>query len=73
MAYRYEYGIGVDKNEGKSFEWYLKLAESGDINAQNRLGCHYEYGIRTGKTEIKAFEWYLESAKSENAAASSTK
>ncbi|RIA92864.1 kinase-like domain-containing protein [Glomus cerebriforme] len=37
LGYCYLNGIGTFKNEKKSFEWYLKSAENGDVTAQNQI------------------------------------
>ncbi|RIA89916.1 hypothetical protein C1645_876409 [Glomus cerebriforme] len=67
---------GINKNEKKAFEWYMKSAIGGYTEGQQLLGFCYECGIGTIKNEIKhlndgkfvnkdetkAFEWYLKSA-----------
>jgi len=35
----YGKGIGVDKNEQKAFDWYLKAAKQGNTRAQTILGA----------------------------------
>ncbi len=40
----YEYGLGVQKDDVKAFEWYSKAAAQGYAPAQNNLGIMYEYG-----------------------------
>ncbi len=82
LGYFYQYGVGIDKDEEKAFEWYLKSAkggnfkaqyklylksaEGGNSDAQYQLGYLYQYGIGIDKDEIKAFEWYLKSAEGGN-------
>jgi TPR repeat protein len=70
LGYCYMNGKGINKNETKAFDWYLKSAtvgciygqSSGNAVAQNNLGDCYQFGVGTDKNEIKAFEWYLKSA-----------
>ena len=61
-GYRYEYGIGIPKDEKKAVEWYKKAAEMGDAGAQNNLGNCYRNGIGVTKDEIIAVEWYKKAA-----------
>ncbi|CAB4421483.1 unnamed protein product [Rhizophagus irregularis] len=63
LGYCYQNGIGIEKNEKKAFEWYLKAAGKGDIYAQYNLGICYQNGIGINKDDKKAFEWYFKSAK----------
>ena len=44
IARRYLDGDGVDKDEKKAFENFMKSASSGDSHAQFKLGQCYEYG-----------------------------
>ncbi|RHZ77224.1 hypothetical protein Glove_184g108 [Diversispora epigaea] len=52
--------------ELKIFHWYLKSAEEGNINGQNKLGYCYLLGIGTTKDDEKAFQWYIKSAEGGN-------
>ena len=38
LGYCYEFGIGVEKNEVKAFEYYKKSADQGYLDAQLILG-----------------------------------
>jgi uncharacterized protein len=38
----YELGIGVQRDLEQSFFWYLKSAESGNVNAQFNISIAYE-------------------------------
>src|SRR5204863_341809 len=58
----YYYGIGIEKNHNKSFEWYLKSATDDDAHGQDRTALCYQLGIGTNKDEKLAYEWYLKSA-----------
>ncbi|CAB4418116.1 unnamed protein product [Rhizophagus irregularis] len=58
LALYYEDGIGVNKDEKKSFEIMTQLAEKGYLNAQIVLGNYYSSGIGTEINKVKAFESY---------------
>jgi len=46
-----------------ALEWYQKLAEQGDVGAQNKLGMAYLIGSRVQKNRKLAFEWFEKAAK----------
>jgi len=71
LAYCYQYGKGISRDEKKAFEWYLKSAEAGNNAAQCNLGYCYQYGKGVNKDEKEAFEWYLLSAETGNSTAQS--
>lgn len=48
----------VPKDQEKAFEWYLKAAEAGDINAYGKVGRAYRDGEGTMKDYVKAKEWF---------------
>lgn len=56
MAWLYQMGLGVEKNERKSFELYQLAAKQNNAVAQNNLGVMYEKGIvvRTDKKKARA-------------------
>ncbi|KAF0538246.1 calmodulin-dependent protein kinase [Gigaspora margarita] len=58
----YQYGIGVEKDEKKAFEHYMKSAKMEYIAAINDVGYCYENGIGVEKDENKAFIYYQKSA-----------
>src|SRR5256885_521357 len=62
----YVKGVGIDKDEFKAFNWYLKSAENRYAKAQCNLGICYATGVGTDKNEVKAFKWYLKSAENED-------
>lgn len=62
MGACYRKGEGVEQNDSKAFEWYLKAAEQGDRDAQYNLGLMYRKGKGVEQSESKAFEWYLKAA-----------
>ena len=63
LAWMYSYGVGVEKDEEKAFEWYEKSAKQNYAPAQNNLALMYLEGVGVEKDEEKAFEWYEKSAK----------
>ena len=53
----------MEEDEDEAFEWYLKAAENGDVNAQFIVAEAYELenlGVDEDKDE--AIEWYLKAA-----------
>ncbi|RHZ80999.1 hypothetical protein Glove_130g149 [Diversispora epigaea] len=62
VAYCYQNGFGVKKNDVKAFELWLKFAEKGNLVAQSRVGWCYSYGIGTSKDVAKGFQWYMKAA-----------
>ncbi|RHZ64842.1 hypothetical protein Glove_320g26 [Diversispora epigaea] len=55
-------GLGVEKNQEKAFELYLKSAEKGIPIGQNNVGWCYINGIGTPKNTAKGFVWNMKSA-----------
>nr|AGS53965.1 hypothetical protein [uncultured bacterium contig00151] len=69
LGHLYKDGLGVAKDEVKSYEWYRKgvdwlrkAADQGDNKAQVRLGTCYYCGNGVEKDDAKAFEWYRKAA-----------
>ncbi len=75
LGYYYNYGVGgVDKDEEKANEYYLKslepikrLADLGDPEAQGNLASMYDNGTGIAQNEDLAFSWYLKAAKNDYA------
>ncbi len=61
----YKNGFGIDKNENKAFEWYMKASEKGDINGHYEVGYCYNHGYGIEKNHEKSFEFYQLAANSE--------
>ncbi|WP_372649045.1 zinc-ribbon domain-containing protein [Draconibacterium sp.] len=55
-ADKYRYGIDVDPDPYKAFDYYEKLVSKGDPNAMVRLADYYEQGIWVEKNTKKARE-----------------
>ena len=58
----YKDGKGVQQDHKKAFVWIQKLAEQGNLSAQNDLGHLYERGLGVDRDLQKAREWYLQAA-----------
>ncbi|MDN3647604.1 tetratricopeptide repeat protein [Reinekea marina] len=55
----YAMGLGVEKDDIRAFEWYLRSAMKGHPGAQSGIGWYYEVG--RGITEVdlvRAYLWY---------------
>ena len=50
-------GLDVDI-DADSFKRYLKLAESGDVRAQHRVGTMYSRGMGVPQSQEKAMAWF---------------
>jgi TPR repeat protein len=58
----YKEGIGVQQDDKKAFEWYLKSAEQGFDVAQYTAGvCYYE-GEGVEKNLFSGFAWVKKAA-----------
>ena len=62
-------GRGVEKNEEKAAEWYLKAAESGYAVAQFCLGMSYLNGNGVKQDKKKAEAWLTKAAMQRHAGA----
>jgi len=58
LGYKYEVGLGVEKDYKKSFYWYEKSANLGNSMSIHNLGIMYEYGKGIKKNEKYAKELY---------------
>ena len=50
----YQQGLGVEKDSAKEYLWFLRSAESGDLNGQYHLGLYLENRQRYEE----AISWY---------------
>ena len=48
----------MTQDKTKSFEWYLKSAENGDVQAMNTDGCCLCRGTGVSRDLKKAREWF---------------
>ncbi|WP_245853338.1 tetratricopeptide repeat protein [Maliponia aquimaris] len=59
----YALGLGVEKNDERAFEWYLRAAMKGHPGAQSGIGWYYETGRGlTAPDLVRAYLWYALSA-----------
>ncbi|POP40643.1 hypothetical protein CHU32_26040 [Superficieibacter electus] len=59
LAQLYDRGLGVERNDKKSFEWTQKAAEQGDVNSQMKMYRYYlgNFGDIVKIDYHKASEW----------------
>ena len=55
-------GEGVEKNEEKAYEWFLKAAECGDAMAQYNVAYCYEHGVGVEQSDDNAIYWLARAA-----------
>jgi len=59
----YAMGLGVERDEIRAFEWYLRSAMKGHPGAQSGVGWYYEIGRGMPAPDlIRAYMWYVLSA-----------
>jgi len=59
----YALGLGVEKDEVRAMEWYLRAAMKGHAGAQSGVGWYYEVGIGLPAPDpVRAYMWYALSA-----------
>ena len=59
----YAMGLGVEKNDQRAFEWYLRAALKGHPGAQSGVGWYYEVGRGlTSPDLVRGYMWYVLSA-----------
>jgi TPR repeat protein len=59
----YALGLGVNRDEVRAFEWYLRAAMKGHPGAQSGVGWYYEVGIGLPAPDlVRAYMWYVLSA-----------
>ena len=59
MAYMYETGKGVERDDGKAAEYYHLAADQGHDRAQFNLGLAFERGRGVEQDLAQSLEWYL--------------
>ena len=57
LAYLYEQGSGVEKNETEAAKWYELAAEGGNPLAQYDIGQRYMLGIGVTTNRVNACKW----------------
>ncbi|MFS4583082.1 tetratricopeptide repeat protein [Phaeobacter sp. C3_T13_0] len=59
----YAMGLGVEKDDVRAFEWYLRSAMKGHPGAQSGIGWYYEIGRGMPASDlVRAYMWYTLSA-----------
>ncbi len=62
LAYAYDVGRGVARDQEQAAAWYRKSAEQGNPAAQNSLGSLYQNGEGVAPDDAEAVRWYRKSA-----------
>lgn len=59
----YAMGLGVEKDDQRAFEWYLRASLKGHPGAQSGIGWYYEIGRGMPAPDlVRAYMWYTLSA-----------
>lgn len=59
----YASGLGVERDDVRAFEWYLRAAMKGHAGAQSGVGWYYEVGRGISAPDlVRAYMWYVLSA-----------
>lgn len=59
----YAMGLGVERDDQRAFEWYLRSAMKGHPGAQSGIGWYYEIGRGMPQRDlVRAYMWYTLSA-----------
>ena len=56
----YAMGLGVERDDVRAFEWYLRASLKGHPGAQSGIGWYYEIGRGLPAPDlIRAYTWYV--------------
>ncbi|MFD0916648.1 tetratricopeptide repeat protein [Pseudahrensia aquimaris] len=59
----YAMGLGVERDDRRAFEWYLRSSMKGHPGAQSGVGWYYEIGRGMESPDlVRAYVWYVLSA-----------
>jgi len=59
----YAMGLGVERDDERAFDWYLRSAMKGHPGAQSGVGWYYEVGRGVPAPDlVRAYAWYVLSA-----------
>ena len=59
----YAMGLGVERDDVRAFEWYLRASLKGHPGAQSGVGWYYEIGRGMPAPDlVRAYMWYVLSA-----------
>ena len=60
----YAMGLGVERDDIRAFDWYLRASMKGHPGAQSGVGWYYEVGRGMPAPDlVRAYMWYVLSAK----------
>ena len=63
MMVMYAMGLGVERDDVRAFEWYLRASMKGHPGAQSGVGWYYEVGRGMPAPDlVRAYMWYVLSA-----------
>lgn len=63
MGVMYGLGLGLEQDDRRSFEWYLRAAMKGHPGAQSGIAWYYEAGRGIPAPDpVRAYMWYALSA-----------
>ena len=59
----YASGLGVERDDVRAFDWYLRASMKGHAGAQSGIGWYYEVGRGLPARDlVRAYAWYALSA-----------
>jgi len=59
----YAMGLGVERDDVRAFDWYLRASLKGHPGAQSGIGWYYEVGRGVEAVDlVRAYTWYVLSA-----------
>lgn len=59
----YASGLGVERDDVRAFDWYLRASMKGHAGAQSGIGWYYEVGRGLSAPDlVRAYTWYVLSA-----------
>lgn len=59
----YAMGLGVERDDERAFDWYLRSSMKGHPGAQSGVGWYYEVGRGMPAPDlVRAYTWYVLSA-----------
>ena len=59
----YAMGLGVERDDIRAFDWYLRASMKGHPGAQSGVGWYYEIGRGMPAPDlVRAYTWYVLSA-----------
>lgn len=58
----YAMGLGVERDDRRAFEWYLRASMKAHPGAQSGIAWYYEVGRGVEVDLVRAYMWYVLSA-----------